>query len=76
MVDMKIKQPITYQAGARVRIREDAFGGAEDARMIDIRGKLGKLILRIGTVGSEFMWVWQGDDGSFFYPLDHEIERE
>ncbi|RPI22690.1 MAG: hypothetical protein EHM70_23465 [Chloroflexota bacterium] len=66
---------MSFQAGMRVRIKDDAFHDHDDPDFLLSRGKAGQLILRIGKIEDEFLWRWQGEDGSIAYPLDHEIEE-
>jgi len=70
MIGAKMK----FIAGNFVRIKLSAFEDCCDPREIKLRGKVGRLILRVGMVGSEFVWCWKGENNSVAYPLESELE--
>jgi len=63
-----------FVAGTRVRVKQDAFSDSDYSGCLQLRGQTGTLILRIGVVQREILWVWKGDCGEFAYLLDHEFE--
>jgi len=65
---------MVIEAGTRVRIKQDAFLDSDDPECLHMRGQTGTLILRIGVIQHELLWVWKGDNGRYAYLLDHEFE--